>query len=220
MPHLLRPLGLAALALAAFPPTNAHAQNVVQDGGFEAAATGGHGTIPGVNPFPASLGDGWAVTQGSCFVFNDVSNPGFPHSGRQGLDLTGFPNTTDTVSQTLATAAGKDYTVSFFAANDNRASTFSVGFGGQNFVTLVPANGTGQANYSFFSFDVTASSASTALTFTGSTPNGFGILLDDVQVTPAAPVPEASSLVSTGLLLALGGVVAGKKRATFKKQSA
>lgn len=227
--HHSRPLGLAALALAALAPTAARAQTppLVQDGGFEAANPGPHAAGFAGGTFSAPLGDGWTATQGTCYVFDEASLPGLAHSGQQGLGLTALYGATDAVSQTLATTAGRGYTLSFFAANDNRAATFSAQFGGQTFALPVPAYGTGAANYSFFSLDVAATSASTALTFTGYDPGfnaapgatNYGIRLDDVRVTPTAPVPETSSLVSTGLLLALGGLVAARKCATFKKQS-
>lgn len=201
---------LAALALAA-APARAGGGNIVSDGGFEGAAGNQFYSANGLNGSP-TLGDGWAVTQGEVAVLNKNPYAGYAHGGSQGLLLTGDPDT-DALTQTLATTPGADYRLSFYAAGDDPTDTFSVLFGAAPVTDApVPAGGLGSpADYTHFVFNVTASGASTALTFQGQAPNGtYGILLDDVSVTgPAAPaVPEAPTPALLGLALLLWGVAA------------
>ena len=215
--------GLAACALLCQMPgfllaarPAAAGGGLVSDGGFESAAGDRFYSANGQNG-PRSLGDGWAVTQGEAAVLNVNPYAGYAHGGRQALLLTGGPST-DALRQTLATTPGADYRLSFYAASDDPTGTFSVTFGTSPVTNAaVPADGLGSAaDYTHYVFDVTATGASTPLTFTGQAPNGtYGILLDDVSLTPAsAPVPEASTWAQFALLLCGGVAAARRRRAT------
>lgn len=128
----------------------------------------------------------------------------------------------DGVSQTLATTPGQTYTISFVANSDDPNNFFEVLFGNQVPIGnpfSITANGFPNAGpnsnaglFTTYSLTATATSSSTVLTILG---QSVGVTeVDNVSVTPA-PVPEASTTVSLGLLLTLGmgGVmVAGKRR--------
>lgn len=221
--------GLAALGLLAFAPTVAHAQtgNIVLDGSFEKGTNGFHSADGSFGP--AALGDGWTVAAGTAYVTGTTYDAlPYAQTGTQSLDLTPYlgvnptPISSSIVSQTLATVAGQTYDLSF-AADGHHANTFSVLINGVALAgtpVSIPVNGSdGHPAYSPFGTQAspltfTAASSSTVLSFMGAG-SGNAVFVDDVSVTPAsAPVPEASTTVSLGLMLALGlgGVVIAAKR--------
>jgi hypothetical protein len=111
-----------------------------------------------------------------------------------------------TVSQTLTTISGQTYTLSFYAAGDlyvSQTSTVNVGWGGQNAATFTTnphpydsgVNRYLQIVWQQFSTTVTASSASTLLSFTAA--NNTGLLLDDVRVI-VVPEPTNIALLLIG----------------------
>ena len=111
------------------------------------------------------------------------------------------PESTGAISQTLATVAGGSYKVDFWLELDDSAqpNLFSWTWGGAaqspSFV-----NTTG-FDYKEFSTTVTATGASTALTFSFANPQSFW-LLDDVSVTAvtaAVPEPETFALLGVGM---------------------
>ena len=215
---------LAALGLFALTPA-AHAQ-LRLDGGFENVnfngATsryngGGGGTFtPGAT---SSLGDGWYVTQGAIDVATAAGfGGGSPHSGSYFAYLDdGY--TASTLSQTLATTPGQDYTVSFYLA-DSRPNPVLVEFGSQTLLSgFAPTNGTTLASqYALYSYTATATSASTILSFTGQYTRGNGgdgTFLDDVSVTaivPAATPEPGSVALLVGLTTVGAGVLRRKRR--------
>jgi len=111
----------------------------------------------------------------------------------------------DSISQTLSTIVGESYTVSFFlAAHAGAGNEFHAMFGSD---TLLEINNTPNFifPYTQYSFTEVATGPFTVLTFAGRTPPGV-FYLDDISVTAAGPaaVPEASSVISLGVLLSLG----------------
>jgi hypothetical protein len=156
---------LALTAVAALSVAHPASANLITNPGFE-------------------TGDftGWTVS-GTTSVVGTASGIS-PHSG----SFQALSSFTATISQTLATMAGQSYTVNFWATG-SALSTFSVSWNGSPvFAHLFPGN----TPYTEFTFNVTASSASTNLAFNlGGTPNLF---LDDVSVNPAGVgVPDAGS---------------------------
>ncbi len=208
--HCIR-LALLAGALLTALPAFASGPNLVQDGDFEQAATthSGGATFYGQYGNSGSFNSFWAVTQGTVGIDN---NDTFVDGGLKSLYLTADGNT-DAVAQTLATTPGQKYLLTFYANSDDPQNQFAVLFGGQavhTSVSSIQANGfpdpteqagVNAAEFTPYSYYVTAEAAATSLEFQGS--SGTTIELDNISVTPAA-VPEASSVASLSLMLALG----------------
>ena len=204
---------LAGLAVMAHP---AHAQNLVQDGGFEAAALGAPDGVEDSFAAGQTFDSSWTITQGTAAI--DTNNA-FVFDGSKSLFLDDDNTTTTTVTQNLATTPGGNYILSFYA-DDEGGNPLTVSFGG---TTLGPINiplngypnldpGSNAGEFTFYTFDVSAQSLSTPLAFSAANNgNGAAIELDDISVTPAA-VPEASTVVSMGLLLGLGGGACAVRR--------
>lgn len=212
-----------AVATSVGSSGGAHA-NIVQNPGFEAdaallAPSGPcNGTIPNVGAECAEVTN-WSV---SGDAGEDTANP---HSGSVDAFLG-----TGTLSQTLTTLPGATYSISFYLAADpntlNSAADYFLGIGGNNATvdatfgaddlgTLDAVNdyflsGTAADEYLQWSFTDTAAGANTALTFTGSNPDGTWYIDDvDVECTAncgAAPVPEPGTmpLLVSALAISLG----------------
>lgn len=212
--------GLALTALTGLTAAPVHAQNLVKDGNFETADPGQVNSTDKFttgSPFDTNF-----VITG--FVGIDMNNV-YVYDGSKSLFLNdGGAGTTSSVTQNLATKAGQNYTLSFYSGADFTTNELDVTFGSTALAPIiVPNRGYGgpppgnNGNFTFYSFNVTASSPFTGLIFSTPTPisgKGGGTLeLDDISVV-SAPVPEASTTVSFGLLLALGmgGLVVAAKR--------
>jgi len=159
---------------------------------------------------------GWTLSSNSQPSQNTVTNAA-PKSGvyaaRLGQVDLGiiYPTHNEaTLSQTIQTVIGQDYTWSFWLANSkclgttytNQCGTgdFSARFG-DNTRTIVPFGApTNPFDYVFFSFTDTATSSSTTLSFTFLHNPGHW-RLDDVSVTATAvPLPAAAWLLASTLL--------------------
>jgi hypothetical protein len=198
MKCLIRP-GLAAAAAFALWAPRAEAANLVLDGSFENISGVGNG---GYLLFTNSLGDGWNVTSGEAVIERGTLN-GIPHGGNQYAYLDG-DFAFNTLSQTIATTPGQQYTISFWIADSN-PNLFQATFGGQTLYNgPAPASGGGfpATQYVEEIFTVTATSGSSALTFSGQYTSGTGTVLDDVSVV-AVPEPCAAALIAGPLLAAL-----------------
>ncbi len=126
-----------------------------------------------------------------------------PHSG----DLQARGSSEGFLQQTLATTPGQSYTVDFWAASSGEA-IFQVFWGGSN---VFSHSFTGLTGYTEFTFNVTASSASTALGFFN-IPLGSSLYLDDISVEPAGVgVPDGGTTVSL-LGCALLGLAALRRK--------
>jgi len=211
------PLALLILAGTAARPAQAQ---LVKDGGFESALSGPANSTFFFNsaaPFDAN----WAVT-GEVGIDNaDV----FVFNGSKSLFLNSGIGT-DSISQNIATTPGSLYNLSFYANDDTPGDLLNVSFGGVALAPIaVPANGysgPGGGNlgaFTFYSFNVLATAPFSGLTFssTGSLSSGQ-LELDDIS---AAPVPEAATTLSFGLLLllGLGATLASAKKAGPNKTS-
>lgn len=173
----------AAVAVLSTLSFVAHANAQVVNGGFE-------------------TGDftGWTVNDPS--VLGPFTNVGqnslFAHSGSHYANL-GAEGVLGTISQNVSTIAGDNYTLSFWLANDSGAppNEFDVFWNGAEVLNLV--NQPVQL-YTLYSFNVSATSASTPLVFQYRNDDDF-FRLDDVSATVASVPEPATSLL---LLLALG----------------
>lgn len=171
------------------------AQNLVNNGSFE-------------------TGDFTGWTTGGNFEFTQVvSGPFSAYSGAEdgNFYVTMGPVGADgTLSQTLTTVAGAQYTLSFwFGSVGDNPSDFSVSWDGTNLLSLTNPN-TG-ANWTNFTFQVTGTGSDT-LTFAFRDDPAY-LALDNISVTENSgqSVPEPSSflLLGTGVL-ALGGIARRK----------
>jgi len=217
--HLFEKAGLAiGLALTALAATPAHAQ-IVKDGNFETADPGQTTQtdfFTSGTPFDLN----WTVMGEVGIDQNDV----YVFDGSKSLFLNSGIGT-DGISQNLATTAGNLYNLSFYANDDTAGDLLNVTFGDTTLAPIpVPANGYNgpgagnQGLFTFYSFTVAATSPFTGLSFSSVGNLGAGQLeLDDISL---APVPEASTTVSFGLLLlGLGGIFIAAKKANAKKAS-
>ena len=156
---------VACLLIASVSPSLA---NFVTDPGFESCPT---------SPPPP----GWSGT-GGCDTF--------AHTGSWSAGFEG----TNTLSQSIPTTAGTMYDFSFWVSSINliTPNQFTATFGADQVLDLV---NTIPTTYTFEHFTVTATAASTTITFVGTEPPlGGAWLLDDVSVTAVAAVPEPPTL--------------------------
>ena len=171
---------------------------IVSDGGFESALV----NTPAGTAYTSTLDGFWTVTQGGIEIDNIADGEGaVPHAGNNFAHLD-YQNSFNTLSQTLTTAVGQSYLVSYWVA-DNAPNSLVVNFGDQNLFTgFAPTGGVGASiDYTNQMFTVVADATSTNLTFTGKFLGGdgsFGTILDDVSVT-AESSPEPATLAFTAL---------------------
>jgi hypothetical protein len=188
-------LAIAALCVC-LTATTAFAQNLVTNGSFETGDFTGW-TLGGNN-------DGNSfVTSGAFYDYSGAQDGRF-------YSVWGAVGSDFTISQTLATVAGAQYTVSFwFASVGDNPSDFSASWDGTPLLSLSNPN-TG-SNWTQFTFTVTGTGSDT-LTFAGRDDPAW-MALDNVSVTQNSgqTVPEPSSflLLGTGVL-ALGGIARRK----------
>ena len=190
--------------------------NLVINPGFEAddiAFTTLSTTVLTSNPnSPFNLYPSAWTDSGNVGVVNTFSNSGL---------ASAFSGNGGSLSQTLTTAPGATYNISFYVGVDDSDlgtdvnAIFDATFGGTGllpFASLANPSllegvtgqdvgpAVGNAGFEQFTASVVASGNSTTLTFTGSTTGSDGPwYLDDVDVEPATTAPEPSSLL---LLLA------------------
>ena len=149
----------------------------------------------------------WIVTSpvsgaGIDIVTNRTGQTQFVNTGQQAVDLAGTPGPAS-ITQTLTTVAGANYTLSFSLSSNGTEKTngVTVLWGGTPVATLSsPALGT----WTPFSYLLTATGTSTALTFQGNISGNQGSLLDTISVQDAisgVPEPATFALVGAALLL-------------------
>ena len=187
----LNALGVAALMLSA--PMISRA-DLVSNGSFE-TGNFNNWTLGGNSAFGV-----FVCASGSIFQTSVCTTT----SGNYAAAL-GPPNSTATLSQSLVTTIGTQYTLSFDLRNDNigqpAANSFAASWGG---TTLLSETNAPTSSYVHESFDVSGSQANTLLQFTFyNNPGGF--YLDNVSVVPGT-VPEPSTVSMFGALLLAGMV--------------
>jgi hypothetical protein len=189
----------------------AHA-GLISDGGFEAATVAGYG--------PGAIGDGWAVLSGTIEIFDNSSGFAPAHGGVNYADLDSS-NTLNSLTQMVTTSVGQNYTVSFWLGDDAGGDPVTLSFGGTTLFNADTPAGLGLAADNFqwqlYSYNVTATSASSSLTFTSQfafVQGGLGAVVDDVNVVAGSAVPEPATwtAVMAGLV-GLGIAGFGRRRA-------
>jgi hypothetical protein len=192
---------VTVVALVAGWAAAGRAANIVQNPGFEAD------TITLSNPTVSPPTD-WTATG------NVGVDSAFPNSGNNDAFIG-----TGTLSQTLTTAIGTSYTISFFVSvNDfnlfaDPSATFDATFGGVDLLSGgISPEFVAFGAYTEFSDTVVASSVSTEFSFTGVTNSPDGPwYLDDVDVeAQSSEVPEPSGALL--LLLAIVSLVIVRRR--------
>ncbi len=179
-------LHLALLALVF--TTSAQAQNLVQNGSFEASSI-----LPGpwflAVPAGFSTIQNWNVgtpstpTQSSqgVDIINNIHNPVWSHTGSQSIDMAGSPGP-GTLYQILNTVPGNPYTLTFFASSvkvTGLTASLSIHWDGNLIDTIdTPQRGAWQA----FTYCVTASGSTTRLEFVSQVAGDEGALVDTVSV--------------------------------------
>ena len=163
----------------------------VTNGGFEAGPFSDPGHL-GYQELPAGssqLGP-WTITSGSV---DWISTYWTPASGSKSIDLAG--REPGTISQTVATTAGKTYVVSFMLAGNTDSTTNPAG-GPVVKKLSVAATGTAPATYTFDTtgktptsmgwtaktYSFRATGPSTTITFTNTSAGYYGAALDQIEV--------------------------------------
>lgn len=188
--NLLRSASLVALASVAFA---ASAQNIVQDPGFESAA-GTAGTTTDYSAGESFDAGAWLVAQPATGTFGLFSVDKDASTTISGTSLSFYRSA---VQQTIATLAGRSYTIAFDAYSFERGQSILVGFGGTTtslplpqVTSFSPASPVGH-----FVFTGVATGDSTLLSFEAGDDYDE---LDNVSVS-LNPVPEPSALAVLGL---------------------
>jgi len=215
--------GLAVLLATATPS----AQAQIVNGGFETPVISG--TFQNFTP-GSSIG-AWTVVGNPgtsvTLLTTTYSEPGNgmtafqSQEGVQSLDITGPGNlgTSAGVQQSIATVNGQAYTLSFFVGkaqsstgngnySDPTILDLSIDGGARTSFTNPNAGNSGFLNWQKFTFDFTATSASTSVAFFNGTASGNEneVGLDNVTIAPrvaATPEPGTVSLLA-GLGLSAG----------------
>lgn len=193
-------LGLAASLGVAASPAFA-ATNLVSNGSFELGADPGSFTTLGTGS--TAITD-WLVSAGSV---DYIGSYWTAQDGVRSVDLAGLA--LGTLQQTVATEAGKYYTLFFYSSKNpdlstpTRTGTVSFGGSSQTF-SYAAANSLTSMNWVLNQYSFQATGTSTLLSFAANADAGccWGPALDNVSLIAAVPEPEAWAM----LLLGFGAV--------------
>jgi choice-of-anchor C domain-containing protein len=179
--------------------TGAHASLI--NGSFEDPNIGNNFYVVVGNGDPTITG--WTVGGSSVDIVNKVGagNSNWANDGDQSIDLAGTPGP-GSLTQFAGTTASASYVLSFQVSSNGGPyiNGLQVFWNGSLLDTITtPAFGTWETK----SYLVTATGASTELTFSTDNASNQGPLLDDVSLTQA--VPEPGSII----MLSLGGIGMG-----------
>jgi choice-of-anchor C domain-containing protein len=180
---------VASVALAASPVL---AFAGVTNGSFE---TGSYSSAP-FDTLSAGSTDleGWTIDSGSVDWIGSYWQAAH---GSRSIDLDG--NAAGAISQTLATTIGNAYDVTFALSGNPfggpAAKTLTVGASGAasqsyTFDIGIAGNSTGDMKWATQVYSFIATSTTTVLGFTSTTPGVFGPALDDISVAETAPPTE------------------------------
>jgi PEP-CTERM motif/Carbohydrate binding domain len=137
---------------------------------------------------------GWTVDPNPSYPQYIVDSP--VHGGVSAAQIAGYSNPPDTLSQTVATTSGQNYTLSFWRYIGGGEPTTSLTVSWDNNVKFSELN-TGPFNtYQQFSFNVVGTGSDTVEFVCANDPSFT--YLDDVSLTPSA-VPEPATLTLLGI---------------------
>jgi hypothetical protein len=145
---------------------------------------------------------GWTVSQASSG--SDLCIVQLPHSGKYAAAFGATGGLDDTITQTLATTCGQPYIFSFWLSHwytDNQ-NDFYAKWNGNTVLSFTYGNINNSFPYTEYSYIVTATGASTTISFSGQE-NPSLYVLDDVSVTPdpvGVPLPGAILFLGSGLV--------------------
>lgn len=143
--------------------------------------------------------DGWTV--GGAGI-DYIGSYWFAQDGVRSLDLSALG--AGSVSQDLATAIGGRYAVTFFMSGNPEGAPglktliASAGAASQTFTIDASAFSSPNIVWTPFTFNFTATAATTTLTFTSGVDTAFGAALDNVAIT-AVPEPASWGMLIAGL---------------------
>lgn len=181
------------------------APNLLVNGSFEqiALSAGSWGTY---NSLP-----GWTSTAG-IELRNNIA--GTAYDGSQYVELDTGGNSS--IMQTVSTAAGQHYLLSFYysprAGVSSASNTIDVFWNGVK-LDSVTGSGVGQSNHVWGArtYDVTGIAGSSILSFAAAgNSDSVGGSLDNASLTAAVPEPETYAMLMAGL--GIMGAVARKRK--------
>ena len=179
--------------------------NLLVNGSFEDTAQA-NGSWNIYSPIP-----GWTANP-AVEIRDNVAGTAQAGSNYAELDA----NVNGSITQSFATVAGAEYTLSFWYSNrtDTAVATNGISFGFGNGWTAAPglaSNNSGDNQWSQVNYNFIASSGVTTLSFmaTGNS-DSYGTSLDNVSVTAAIPEPSTYAMMFAGL--AAMGFIARRHR--------
>jgi Protein of unknown function (DUF642) len=217
---VLAQLALPALVLVANP-------NLVVDGGFENPVNAGTTSYTAYTPYGAGPMGGWTVgvvVGDRPGIYGGITGSGiFPGAnvteGSQAFDLglTGYASG-NSISQALDTVAGVTYQLAFDWGSEYAAGVTGIVTVGALAETLVDPSRFGTlfdktswiVHSSHFSFVAQGNDTLKFQEFFGNQSDFFGLVVDNVSVSPAVAIPEPSGFVGFTLLFAPLGVYLGR----------
>jgi Protein of unknown function (DUF642)/PEP-CTERM motif len=213
----------AALVAALIVSSGASQANLLTNGSFEmgSAATSGFSTLAAGN----TTMTGWTVVGDNLAWFhNDFVDGATTLTASNGVKFLDLTNTSPNcnpcggVEQTIATAVGQNYTLSFDLGSSTTyltpsaiEATIQIVVGGIVTQTFT-STASGVNNWETFSKTFTASNANTTIRLQGSFAQLDYVGLDNVSVV-ATPVPEPGTWAMMAAGLAAMGSVASRRRA-------
>ncbi|WP_082657927.1 MULTISPECIES: choice-of-anchor C family protein [unclassified Sphingopyxis] len=191
----------AAVAAALLLPATANAATVV-NGDFETGPNPGSFTTVNAG---GTIG-AWTVLSGSVDYIGTYWQP---QGGSRSVDLNGL--NAGTIQQAIDTVMGQAYEVTFWLAgnpdNGPEIKTVQVSAADANGTFMFDTFGVSRAamGWQKYTFNFTANSASTLLSFASQNQSAYGAALDSVSIS-AVPEPATWAMMLFGFVL-VGGAM-------------
>lgn len=144
---------------------------------------------------------GWSVANGNATYVEPAGFDSYPAQQGAYFAALGNVNAVATISQTLATAAGQAYTLSYYLASNGSSSYFNASWNG-HIITGSELNTPAAQPYTLYQFTVTGTGSDT-LAF-NEQDNPSYLALDNVSLAVAGAVPEPATWAM--MLLGFGAI--------------